>query len=405
MSAPNTQPAAEATPALGRLRLSRLNLTLLAILVVQIGLIAYTFWPAPTAASGQPLLADITADQIEAIEIASSDNTSVKLEKSADGWVLAGTDGFPADDDKIASVLDKLFAIGGGRPVTQTPASHKRLQVSGDDFARRVALTTASGETVLYLGSTAGAGAVHIRLSGDDAAYLTNEIAAWELPSRPGDWINTVYFSASADEMQRIALQNQEGELTFVRDDAGAWTLADLAEDETADSTAIQSLAGRLAAVSMTRPLGKEALAEYGMDAPLATVTIDMKPENDTENDTENSTETGEETTVTLTVGAKRADGGYVIKSSDSEYFVAIAAYLGDQLSGAVRDDYLAEPEPTPTAAPSEETGESGEESAPAAEDEAAQSPVQADSTPEATAESAEEPAQEQATATPTPQP
>jgi hypothetical protein len=134
-----------------------------------------------------------------------------------------------------------------------------------------------------------------------------------------------------------MTLENSNGTFVFEKADEGNWTLADLAEDETLDETQVTSLLRRAAVVTMKAPLGREERPFYGMDAPNAVVAL----------------ETGD-TTVTLRVGAKDADAAsYVVKSSESAYYVHVAEFNVGALVENGRDDFLQEP-PTPVVESSE---------------------------------------------------
>ncbi len=60
----------------------------------------------------------------------------------------------------------------------------------------------------------------------------------------------------------------------------------------------------------------------------------------------------------TLVLGAKQdADKGYVLKSSDSKFYVTVPAFLGDEMAVKRRSDFLASPEAQePQTEPQEDT-------------------------------------------------
>ena len=72
--------------------------------------------------------------------------------------------------------------------------------------------------------------------------------------------------------LQQVTVTNANGVLEIVRDAAGAWSLAGLAPDETADAAALQGLGSRIASISLTAPLGTAEEASYGMESPTAVV-------------------------------------------------------------------------------------------------------------------------------------
>lgn len=322
------------TAATPRPALSRLNLFLLGAAVVQLLIVAWVYWPRPSGPSGAPLLLSLSADQVTRLVITGTDDQTVELERSDSGWVLAGTEGYPAGTEKISTTLTSLVGMTTDRMVTSTAGSHARLQVAEDNYVRRITLTTPDGNKVVYLGSSAGAGATHVRVDGEDATYLTGSLATWDLETTPSAWVNPSYFTLPADQVSSFALENSAGKLTFVKDANGAWTLQDATGDEQVLADNISSLLTRATSINLTAPLGITEKPEYGMAAPTATLTF------------ETTNEQNQAETYTLTLGAKDASGeGYILKASNMPHFARIAAYTGDEFAAKTRADFLAPPE------------------------------------------------------------
>ena len=332
--------------------ISRANLTLLALLIAQALILAWVYWPQQNAeVSGAPLLGDIAPSAVTALSISGPDGEMVSLEKGTDGWVLANTGGFPATADTVDEILAKLVAVTGDRLVTQTPSSHKRLQVADDDFAKQIDLTTSDGGQTLYIGSSAGAGATHVRLSGDDAAYLTGEIDAFEFNTSAANWVDPTYFSVETATVTALTLENANGTFSFTRaapaEDGtpGAWAPADLAEGEELNEAGVTSILSRVSNVRLVEPLGTSAAETYGLDAPAVKLTLTTQPAE------------GDAQTQTLFFGSQVANGtDYYAKASTSDYFVTVGSFAVDELSGKTRSDFLVEP--APDAADSETGGE-----------------------------------------------
>jgi len=146
----------------------------------------------------------------------------------------------------------------------------------------------------------------------------------------------------------RLSLENQNGEFTFIRLVSGGelaptqevWSMADLAQDETLNTSAVQALFSRATSVAMQRPLGTEEKPEYGMESPSAVVTLRTQSEED---GTKN---------YTLRVGAKNPeDGSYVVISSESPYYVQVSELAVQSFVENARPDFLELP-PTPEATP-----------------------------------------------------
>jgi len=313
--------------------MKRHNQILAGILVVQIILSVFVFWPGSAATgASEPLFLELEASDIVALTITDADDNSIQLKVSGD-WVLPDADDYPAQADKITPLLEKIVGLTTGRLVTRTDASHKRLQVSPDDFVHRIDFETADGtKRTLYLGSSPKYGSTHFRVEGQSETYLTSELSTWEAKAEAASWVDTAYLSVPQDDITKLTLENANGTFTFTKDDEGTWTMSGLAVDETLDEAKVTSLIGQAASVNMIEPLGKEEQAAYGMDEPNAVVTV----------------ETGDKT-ITLRVGAKEPDANrYVVISSESPYYVRVYEYSVKDFVEKTRDDFLQLP-PTPT--------------------------------------------------------
>lgn len=317
--------------------MTRLNQVLAGLLVVQLIAAAVIFWPRPAGGgAGEPLFPGMQADQAVALTISGGDGQSVKLAKTEGRWVLPEAGDYPVLEDKVTPLLQAVADLKTGRRVTQTSGSHARLQVASDEFNRRVEIELADGARhVLYLGSSPSYGAVHIRAEGQDAVYLTSALTVQEAAIAAADWVERIYFSVPADEVISLILENANGTFRFVKN-GEAWMMDGLTGEESLDTNRFQTVLNRATSVSLLAPLGKEELAGYGMGAPGAVVRI--------------GTGGDAPKTYVLTVGAQDAeDNSYVVKSSESPYYVRVSEFSVNDLVTHTRDAFLvATPTPLP---------------------------------------------------------
>jgi len=94
----------------------------------------------------------------------------------------------------------------------------------------------------------------------------------------------------------------------------------------------VDDVIGKATFVTMLSPLGKEQLPEYGLDKPLAVVTLNTSDQ-----------------TITLQVGAHNpSDNSYVVHASTSPYYVRVNDYNVTPLVESGQSDFL-QPKGTPT--------------------------------------------------------
>jgi hypothetical protein len=320
--------------------MNRGNQVLVGVLVLQIIVAVVVFWPRQSSVeAGEPLLVGVEADQVSRVTIRDAAGEQVQLTKTDEGWVLAGAGDYPVTEGTVPEFLDKIVGLKGGRLVAETADSHQRLQVADQDYAHQVELKLEDGSLrTLYLGTSPSFGSIHVRVAGQDPVYLAADLSSTDVNARVSSWIDTSYFSVPQDEIVALTLENENGTFEFQKVDED-WTMVGLAEDETLNTGSVTSLVSRATSVRMLRPLGTESMLSYGMDAPQAVLVLQARsPE-------------GTSTTYMLHVGSKSdEDNSYVVKSSDSPYYIRVSEFTAKDWVEKDRQGFLEVP-PTPTPA------------------------------------------------------
>ncbi|MGC9356891.1 MAG: DUF4340 domain-containing protein [Anaerolineae bacterium] len=313
---------------------------LAALLVIQIALAVFVFWPdSATGGEAEPIFPDLETEDIVYLSIADDQGYRIVLSKEGGEWVLPEAGNYPAQATAIEPVLEAIAGLDTGTLVARTPASHDRLKVAEDNFVRRIIFEREDGSgKILYLGTSPRYAATHARVDGQDETYLTDGLSTWEVTAQANTWIDAAYFSVGRDALVEVTVENANGTFTFVQEDAGEenaapqWTMEGLGADETLATSAVNNLIARATSMNMLRPLGRTEEPGYGMDNPTAVVTL-----------------TTADGTYTLTVGGQsEADDSYTVKASTSDYYVAVSDFNVRPFVENAREDFL-EQEPTPT--------------------------------------------------------
>ncbi len=306
--------------------MSRFNQTLIIILILQIGLGVFMLWPRSAGSqAGTPLLPDFTADSVTQLSISDGEGNTVVMAKSDNDWVLPEAGDFPADGSKITPLLEKLVDVQSGRLVTQTEDSHSRLEVGATDFNRRLQISRQNNQQdTLYLGSSAGAGATHVRVNDQAEVYLTGAVTAFEANAQASNWIDTQYITIPQSTTVAITIENENG--TIALEKVGEeWTLSDLAAGEIVNQAAVTTLLNQTHAIRMTEPVGLITEADDLFTNPSATITI--------ANDGQSyRLQVGDPDPTTNT---------YLFSASNSPYYVNIAQFTADAFTTKARAEFL----------------------------------------------------------------
>lgn len=212
---------------------------LAAVLVLQLALTAYLYWPRETAtAVNGPLIATLSADTVDRVTI-RADEDAVTLTRDGDGWRLDS--GLPADGAKARSLLQALTGSDPGYPIARSEAAAKRFEVAEDDYQRRIELGAGEHSAVVYLGSSPAFRKVHARAEGSEAVHVL-DFNSYDAPSSEASWLDRGLLAVRNIERIRAGDLN----LTLGED---AWTTAD---GEAVDAEAAESLVQALASLRVT---------------------------------------------------------------------------------------------------------------------------------------------------------
>lgn len=372
------------------------NQILAILLVIQVMIAAVFLFPGGSQGERPTglLLPEFAIDEVNEITIRDSLNEVVLAKNEAGSWVMRSGGDYPVNDARVAQLLGAVRFLEADRLIAENPSSHNRLQVSADNFVREVTFRSADGSTdVLYFGSSSGANATHMRVNDQSQVYLTTGLQAFSVPTGATAWIDPIYFSVVRENITRVQVENANGTFTFFRTGDG-WSLDSLAEGETFNQAGFDPILNGVTNVRMTTPLGREVQAAWNMDTPEATITLTvLEPEADTTTGEVTPEATAEpvlvERTYTLVIGGGQTEASeYVLKSSASEFYVAISVPTSGVFRNLVRENVVtAAPETTPEVTPEATTApESTPEATPEMTPEATPS-SEGEATPETTPE------------------
>jgi hypothetical protein len=292
------------------------NLMMLALLGVQFILIISLYWSGRE--KGEPmtdLMQGLAAEAVTELTITEGSGKTLTLRQEENGGWQAGNGkavSYPADPEQVRHLLTTLTALQSRRLVTRTKSSHIRLQVDDKIFAKMVVLRVKGGETrTLFLGSSPGPQAMHVRPAATDDVYLVDGISAWELDTEPESWWQTNYVLLDGEKLQEVSLKNHHGSFTL-RKEGDKWRLGDADPQQELTPAVVDDFLRQVSHININRYLDREHRGKP-LDAALLSLKLaDQEP-----------------LTVAIGPNSGGEDNEHVIKSSASPFF---AAANNDQL-------------------------------------------------------------------------
>ena len=111
------------------MKLSRIQWILAIVLLLQIALSAFAFWPrGGTAGGSEPMLPGLVDGDVVGITVTDAEATSITLHKATGEWVLPSADDYPANAEQIDPLLEKIAALTTQRLVTRNDLVDRALQ-------------------------------------------------------------------------------------------------------------------------------------------------------------------------------------------------------------------------------------------------------------------------------------
>lgn len=321
--------------------MTKMNKILVGLLVLQVVLImGMRFGSEPTLDySNTKVLPGLDADAVTSVEVFGPPKTGdgptqnhVVIAKKNGAWGVATADDFPVDATKVKELTEKLAGLTSRTRVLDSETYHEKLEVAPDKFQRKIVLDAGGQKTTLYVGSSASFKNTHVRVDGQKEVYLVNDLSTSDIGDRAWHWVEREYLKFDKANVWSVNVKNAKGEITLEKNPVDS-TWAALGITQALDTTKVDDLVRKASTINLEAPVAKAVKPEFGLDAPLATVTLV----------TGTSTITGmppqKTDTVTVKIGKKvEADNQYYVKASTSEYVVKVQAYAVDPLVNNGKD-------------------------------------------------------------------
>lgn len=300
------------------------NKTLSILLIIQLIVIAFVYWPSSEQATQKTaFFSDTALEQIKGFTITDDENNSISLNKQEGNW-LSQQGAYPANRETIETLLGKILSLQSARLVTNTQSSQVRLKVSSDVFNRKVDLLLADGNSKsFFLGTSPNNKTIHFRLAGENEVFIVKDLASWEMQTDKESWWQTTYVSVPKDELAAVKITNPNGTLTVQKGAEDKWLVAEANSDQNVSADKIETLMGSFAKISLGEYISREQ--PEGLGEPICTV--------------EYTTIAG---AFVLTIwAADEEKGSHIAKASNRDFYVTIQAYLLENFLDAQLSDYL----------------------------------------------------------------
>jgi len=234
--------------------------------------------------------------------------TPITLTREADGWRIASAEGYPAQADKVDDVLETLEGIRVRTPIGTSQGSHVGLGVADDAFTRRLTLTSAQGDTTVYLGAATGS-AMHIRLADDERVYLHRGETAWSIADQTNRYFDPIYLEEDPEQIDQLTVSNSSEQHQMTRSEDG-WRPTDRETTQGVEQSEADALVRGLLTVRMMEPVTRDVSAVHGLEQGARVEWTVIEDTTTRSNG--------------YTIGAKADDRHHYVKADRSDWVVKV---------------------------------------------------------------------------------
>ncbi len=309
--------------------MTKRNIFLLAILLLQIVLIGYMYRPGKeTVAPVVEFFSGIEQDKVSRLIITDNEQDSITLKRGEQGWTIE-PDGYPVNGIKADSLVGKLVSLKSTRLVARTASSRIRLKVDDETFEQKIKILIDDGKSYLiFLGASPGNNTIHVRLAGEDKVFLVKGLSSWEAPTENSAWWENRYVEMAPEELVEVELTNSHGSFKITKDKDNTWKNAESGADETVSREKAEEFLRRAGMISLTKYLGRDEDESYGLKTPVAELILQSKQKS-----------------ISLKIGPKDEEtDNHVVKASDSPFYVHVGSFVIKDILEKRFEDLLDQP-------------------------------------------------------------
>lgn len=285
----------------------------------------YAWWAQkhPTADTSSstpaaPKILSLSADQIQSFRLAKTGEDPVTLNKTGDGWQIAGAKPLAADQDAISSLTGTVTPLTSDRLIDEHPQDVKQFGL--DTPTLEVDITTKDNKTQkLLFGSDTPSGTdTYVRLDGDPRVYTVGSQTKAAFDKSVNDLRDKRLMTVNQDKITSVTLAAKGAPVEFSKNSGGDWQITK-PKPFRADGPSVDDLVNKLKDAKMDLSSTPTA-AEFASAARVGTVTfVDDKGPH------------------TLEVH-KAKDNTYLAKSNALDGVFKVAADVGTAMDKSVDD-------------------------------------------------------------------
>jgi len=266
-----------------------------------------------TAESGS-LFPNFNKDNIAKIETIKSENKTVLI-KNAGKWLVKTMDNYPADQEEVEKLIDKVAEFETSQLISKNPEKQSIFEV--DNSGLEAKLYNSSGELLadFFVGKNGpDFMSTYVRKADSDKVYLVDGYLKSIFDKGERTWKDRSIFDFNKEDITQLTIVSENQKIVIPKDEEGNWKII---EPEAADAKKdeVDKIADKFSTLEASDFAEEKELKEYGFDEPKSKLSAMLS----------------DGSVKTLLVGNKQ-DSKYYVKTDDKETIYILYKYIIDDL-------------------------------------------------------------------------
>ncbi len=275
-----------------------------------------------TTPAASPKLADIADGQIQQINLAKKNGSTVTLQRQNGKWSITAPEALPADQDAVTTLTSALSPLTADSIVDDKPADVAKYGLK--DPTLTVTVNEKNGKSDrIFLGDDVPAGSlVYARVGSDPKVYALASSVKTSLDKSANDLRDKRLLTFDQNQLTSIELASAKSDIEFAKNNQNEWQIVK-PQPYRADSFQVEELLRKLTDAKMdlsaSAEESKKTDAAYASGKSVSTAKV-----------------TDASGTQTLDIRKNKDD--YYAKSSAVKGIYKISADLGKELEKPLDD-------------------------------------------------------------------
>jgi len=247
-------------------------------------------------------------------EVEGSDETTV-LTKDGDKWLVETMENYPADQEEVDRLLDKVSEFKTDRLASKNPEKQSKFEVDSSGIEAKLSDSNGKVLAHLFVGKSDPVSMItYVREADSNEVYRVVGYLNPIFDKGERTWKDRTIFDFNKGNITQLTIESEEGKVILPKDEEGNWKIIE-PKPANAKKEEVDKIADTLSKLEVSDFAEKKELKEYGLYEPKSKISAMLN----------------DGSTKTLLIGNKE-DSKYYVKRADSDIVFILYKYRIDEL-------------------------------------------------------------------------